>query len=53
MKFKLDENLPIELVDLLAAHGHDVHTVPGESLTGRNDTIIFNAAVAECRLFLT
>ncbi len=26
MKFKIDENLPVELVDDLRAAGHDAHT---------------------------
>lgn len=53
MKIKLDENLPTELAELLSAHGHDVHMVPQESLTGRDDTTIFQAAVAEDRLLMT
>ncbi|HZK82868.1 MAG TPA: DUF5615 family PIN-like protein [Humisphaera sp.] len=53
MKIKLDENLPSELVDLLSERQHDVHTVPGEQLTGRNDDAIFQAAFAENRLLVT
>jgi predicted nuclease of predicted toxin-antitoxin system len=53
MKLKLDENLPTELVPLLVAHGHDVHTVPGESLVGQDDKVIFSAAGREGRLLLT
>jgi len=53
MKIKLDENLPAELVDLLSVRQHDVHTVPGEQLTGRNDDAIFPAAFAENRLLIT
>jgi predicted nuclease of predicted toxin-antitoxin system len=52
MKIKLDENMPAELVDLLVADKHDVHTVPAERLVGRDDAIIFKAAVTEgCVLF--
>ena len=53
MKLKLDENLPTDLVDLLVPHGHDVHTVPGESLSGRDDTTVFNAARGEGRMLFT
>jgi len=34
MKFKIDQNLPIEAVDLLAAAGHDAMTVYQQSLGG-------------------
>ena len=53
MKLKLDENLPTELADLLSVGGHDVPTVPGESLTGRDDAAIFRAAAREGRMLLT
>lgn len=53
MKVKLDENLPAELADLLSAGGHDVHTVPGESLAGRDDGTIFQAAARDRRVLLT
>lgn len=52
MKIKLDENLPDELADLLAAD-HDVHTVRGESLAGRDDRTVFAAAVRERRVLIT
>jgi predicted nuclease of predicted toxin-antitoxin system len=53
MKIKLDENLPVQLQGLLSALHHDVHTVHGEQLVGRNDDIIFQAATAEGRLLMT
>lgn len=34
MKFKLDENLPIEAAKLLVASGYDAHTVLQEGLGG-------------------
>ena len=34
MKFKIDENLPVEAAELLRDAGHDAHTVGEESLTG-------------------
>lgn len=53
MKFKLDENLPAELAALLTVQGHDVHTVPEESLVGRPDGELFRAATDEQRILLT
>ncbi len=53
MKVKLDENLPAELVEHFAALHHDVHTVSSEQLTGRDDGVIFRAALQENRLLLT
>ena len=50
MKIKLDENLPLELTELLSSYSHDVDTVPGEKLTGRDDPTIFHAAVAAERM---
>lgn len=32
MKIKLDENMPVALAEQLRDLGHDVHTVPEESL---------------------
>lgn len=53
MKIKLDENLPSELVGLLEAGGHDVHTVQSEGLAGRDDEAVFGAARSEGRLLIT
>lgn len=53
MKIKLDENLPARLLPLLRSHGHDVHTVHGEQLTGRPDAELWRAAAAEGRFLIT
>ncbi len=53
MKIKLDENLPDELVELFTSRGHDVHTVRDERLVGRDDQIVFEAAVKEGRALIT
>ena len=34
MKFKIDENLPVEVTNLLTEHGHDAMTVFQENLDG-------------------
>ena len=38
MKFKIDENLPIEMSALLREHSHDADTVKDESLCGAPDS---------------
>ena len=53
MKIKLDENLPARLADILASHGHDVHTVPNEGLVGRPDADIWQAVKKEDRFLIT
>jgi len=35
MRVKLDENLPIDLVDELTRLGHEVDTAPREGLAGK------------------
>jgi hypothetical protein len=35
MRLKLDENMPLSLVEALALLGHDIDTVPHEGLNGR------------------
>lgn len=43
MKIKLDENLPLRLVEILRELGHDVDTVPQEGLVGRCDESVWRA----------
>jgi hypothetical protein len=44
MRIKLDENLPVELIDDLRAFGHDVDSVEWEGLAGRPDPLVAAAA---------
>jgi predicted nuclease of predicted toxin-antitoxin system len=53
MKFKLDENLPVDAADLLSAAGHDVHTVYQEGLCGEPDSKIADICQAEARILIT
>jgi predicted nuclease of predicted toxin-antitoxin system len=53
MKVKLDENLPIRLVGLLARSGHEVDTVPIEKLAGEPDATVWSAVRAAGRFFIT
>jgi len=45
MNFKIDENLPLELVDLLRESGHDAVSVIDQRLGGADDS----AVAARCR----
>ncbi|MEZ4736599.1 MAG: DUF5615 family PIN-like protein [Caldilineaceae bacterium] len=53
MKIKLDENMPATLAEQLRRFGHDVHTVPEESLAGQSDPTIWAAAQGEQRFLIT
>lgn len=53
MKFKLDENLPVELASDLRGMGYDVDTVNDEGLRGAADPAVVNAAFAADRILFT
>ncbi len=53
MKFKLDENLPVELVTDLQRAGHDADTVADEGLTGAADPTVVGAALIDERILFT
>jgi predicted nuclease of predicted toxin-antitoxin system len=53
VKFKLDENLPMDLVRVLGGPGHDVDTVPQEALTGRPDSVVWACAQEAERILIT
>lgn len=53
MRIKLDENLPAELVDDLAALGHDVDSVESERLAGQPDPVVAAAAQRVERVLFT
>jgi len=53
MRFKVDENLPVEVKRLLVAHGHDAHTVIEEGLVGSEDGLIYRVAQDEGRIVVT
>jgi len=53
MTLKLDENLPATQVTRLVALGHDVDTVPGEQIAGKDDDTVWNAAQQAGRFLLT
>ena len=53
MRFKLDENLPVELALELRAMGHDVDTVADERLCGQPDPAVVEASWSADRILLT
>lgn len=53
MTFKLDENLPAELVGDLRAAGHDAQTVPQQDLAGAPDSVVIDRVRTEGRVLLT
>jgi predicted nuclease of predicted toxin-antitoxin system len=53
MRFKVDENLPAEVAELLAAEGHDAVTVAQERLGGAPDERILAVCGAEGRTLVT
>src|ERR1035438_716572 len=53
MKFKIDENLPVEIKLLLTQVGHDALTVNDQGLTGNSDTNIAAICGKEGRAFIT
>ena len=53
MRFKLDENLPVQLKALLTESGHDAATVADQGLSGKPDLEIATACIAEQRVLIT
>jgi predicted nuclease of predicted toxin-antitoxin system len=53
VKFKLDENLPVELADDLRHLGYDADTVADERMCGWGDADVLSAAFAAGRVLLT
>ena len=52
-RFKVDENLPEELTELLRASGHDAATVYAQGLRGSEDEPVFAACLREERALIT
>ncbi|MFO0760411.1 MAG: DUF5615 family PIN-like protein [Byssovorax sp.] len=53
MRIKLDENLPIAVVELLLLLGHDADSVQEEGLQGSPDPDVWAAAQADERFLVT
>ncbi len=53
MKFKIDENLPVEVAEALRAAGHDAKTVREQGLDGESDPRIISVCRDETRVLIT
>lgn len=53
MKFKVDENLPIEVAELLQESGHDAATVLDQQMSGETDTSLTAVCQREKRAIIT
>jgi predicted nuclease of predicted toxin-antitoxin system len=53
MRFKVDENLPVEVAEILRRDGHDAATVRDETLSGHPDPHIAVACQQEGRTLIT
>jgi predicted nuclease of predicted toxin-antitoxin system len=53
MRFKVDENLPREVCDLLSGAGHDAISVGQQGIGGAGDARIYQLCQAEQRVLVT
>jgi predicted nuclease of predicted toxin-antitoxin system len=53
VRFKIDENLPIDVADLLRSAGHDALTVFDQRLIGEEDSRILDICQEEERTLVT
>jgi len=53
VRFKVDENLPVELAEILRQGGHDAFTVGDEQLAGSSDDTLAATCRQEARVLVT
>jgi predicted nuclease of predicted toxin-antitoxin system len=53
VNFKVDENMPADLLVMLRGEGHEVADVVGEGLAGEDDLAVLKAATDEDRILVT
>lgn len=53
MNFKIDENLPLEVAELLREAGHDALTVDEQALSGSSDVDLAQVCKTEERILVT
>jgi predicted nuclease of predicted toxin-antitoxin system len=53
MKFKVDENLPIEIAELLRAIHHEARMVMEQGLSGEDDLHVVDVCRQEERILVT
>lgn len=53
MKFKIDENLPTEVLSDLRTAGHEADSLPDEGLAGAPDPVVLDTVQREGRILMT
>jgi len=53
MKFKIDENLPVEIAEVFQLAGHDAITVVDQNLSGEDDAVVIDICSREERTLVT
>lgn len=53
LKFKIDENLPVEVAEVLGSAGHDAATVMDQHLVGQSDSQLAHICQQEVRVIVT
>lgn len=53
MRFKTDENIPIEIAEFLRANGHDALSVGEQGLSGEPDSTVAAVCKSETRAIVT
>ncbi len=53
MKFKIDENLPVEAAELFRGAGHEADTVADEGMVGEDDATLIEVCKREDRAIVT
>lgn len=53
MKFKIDENLPVEVASIFREHGFEADTVVDQVLSGADDEAIANRVRTQNRILVT
>jgi len=53
MRIKIDENMPVDVIDVLENAGHDVHSVYSEGIEGCSDRQLIAICKKEKRLLIT
>jgi predicted nuclease of predicted toxin-antitoxin system len=53
MRFKIDENLPTEVAQLLTVAGHNVLTIHDQQMVGNVDSLVSSVCQSEQRALIT
>jgi predicted nuclease of predicted toxin-antitoxin system len=53
MKFKIDENLPVEIAILFRGNGYDAMTILEQQMGGEKDNVVSQVCQAENRILIT